>query len=213
MTANHFWLDDWEHDCCGDFRAVGDFITVRLHLSKEGVVVASDDDDLVAPLPDGQMLLIGESRESVDTEPGWILRTSGVDIGYVGERTAPRACLRGEILESRHGSPDGGPPVGLVTGQIRSIRWRPNITETVGPREQKVVGYGDGVDVNDTNSYPGYRPPFDATELTEKLSTGAWRAQPVPYDPDEDFVLGELGTNGWAFEFVLDIAREDIAPQ
>ena len=206
MTRIHFWLDDWEHECCGDFRSVGDTISVRLQLSKDGDVEATDDSDLVRPLGDGQMLLIGESRESKDTEPGWIVRAHGVDVGYAGDRRGPRVRLRGEILESRHGSPDGGPPVGLVTGQIVAIAWRSNITGAVGPRQEKVVGYDPGVEVHDTNSYPGYAPPFDASELMAKLSSGAWIAQPVEHDPEDDFEIGELGSSGWAFEFVLDVA-------
>jgi hypothetical protein len=67
MNEVQFWLDDWEHECCGDHRKVGDKIKVSLWF--EGLAVITDDEPMVDPLPDGSMVVVGDVVNRKQSQP------------------------------------------------------------------------------------------------------------------------------------------------
>jgi hypothetical protein len=197
MTAITFWLADWEHECCGDRRMVGE--TIAVSLSFDGSIEATDEPDSVEPIGDGQMLMVGSTRISEKTEPGWIVETRGVEFGYAGERVGPRVRCNGELWEQRHGSPEGGTAVGHTTGRISMIRLHEVNYELISGRSYARVGRGVSKEMMDTGEKAD-NDDGDASEvdISRDAPRGRWLFMPRP-------TVASPSTTGWEFEFGLEI--------
>ena len=199
MAEVQFWLQSWEHECCGDHRKVGDTITVDL--SFDGNVEASTEPDHVEAFPDGEMLLVGTGEDAHKSEPALIVRTGPVEAGVVGRYQSGRVSCRGKLWEERHGDPGGGPAVGEVTGQITSIHWRPAVyekTELSGDDEYRFVRYDEGSTVYNTDKYPGRPKPMSPVLVDVLANPEKYEAKIVP-------VERRPPPSGWAFVFTLDV--------
>jgi hypothetical protein len=196
VTEIRFWLGDWEHECCGDHRKVGDSITVDL--SFQGAVDPTDQDDQVTSNGDGSMLLVGET--TLAPRRGWLVTSDHMEFGIQSHKPAPRVICSGRLREERHGDPSGGPATGSVSGTITGIRWHEAIFEKDGDRNRR-VGYESPVVVYDTEKFPGYpRPPLPGlTGLRDDAARGAV-VGPITFRPAP---LSDSGPSGWAFEFIL----------
>ncbi len=197
MTEIRFWLDDWEHECCGDERKVGDKITVGLSLT--GAAEVSDESDLVQSILDGEMVIIGDARKSIGTEPGWVVRSGDVEFGFPGDLDGVHVRCVGKLWEERHGSPGGGPAIGEVTGQISGMRWHPAIYEKTS-EGHSVVGYGEPTVIYNTNKYPGFPKPV-RPELA-RLGEALERGDPVTITAAP---MNDYQPTGWAFEFIIEV--------
>ena len=197
MSELRFWLVDWEHECCGDQRKVGDRITVSLSFT--GSAESSDDPDVVQPVLDGQMVIVGEARRSVGTEPGWVVRSGDVEFGFPGDLDGPRVRCAGKLWEERHGSPGGGPAIGQVTGRISGMRWHPAMYERTSDGHS-VVGYGEPTVISSTTKYPGF--PRPVSPGLARLSEALKRGDPIAISPAP---MEDYQPTGWAFEFIIEV--------
>jgi len=200
MAEIHFWLQSWEHECCGDRRKVGDTITVDL--SFDGDIEPSTEPDHVETLDDGGMLLVGPGQDAHKSQPALIVRAGAVEFGVAGKYQPGQLSCRGKLWEERHGDPGGGPAVGEVAGRITAIQWRPSIVEDTGLKgdeRYRFVGYERGTAIYDTDKYPGKPKPISPA-LAEAL------AHPEKYKGIKFVSMKDQPPpTGWAFVFTLEV--------
>jgi hypothetical protein len=97
VTELHFWLEFWEHECCGDGRTVGDEITASLTFVR--AVQPSEDYDSVLALDDGEMLIAGEVAVE---KGGWLVRSGAMSFGLDRPAVAPGVRCQRRLWEIRH---------------------------------------------------------------------------------------------------------------
>lgn len=200
VTALRFWLDHWEHECCGDQRKVGDSITVTLSL--EGSAEPSNEADLVQSDPDGEMVIIGEARRSMDTEPGLVVRSGDVEFGFPGDISTARVRCVGKLWEERHGSPGGGPATGEVTGRITGLQWHPATYEKLAGSNTR-VGFGSPTVIYNTNKFPGYPKPTSPGIL--RMRAAAARGELTGPFTFTASPMADYQPTGWAFVFIMEV--------
>jgi hypothetical protein len=204
VTEIHFRLEDWQQECCGPFRRIGDEITVAL--SFEGSVEATDDSDSVEQLGDGEMLITGRATESLNTEPGSVVSSLGVKFGIPDRNVGTQVRCLGKLWEQRHGSPDGGAALGQVSGRVSAILGHQAILVRTGDRSWKTTGYEAGAPIEDTNSFPFDRDQDEAAmkQLSEDIASGKIKGRWIARKPIAPEDLSP--PSGWALEFVLEVS-------
>jgi hypothetical protein len=195
MAEIHFWLVDWEHECCGDQRKVGDTITV--YLAYEGPVSPTEDEPTATVQRDGSMVLVGDVTDLKLSQPAWLIDTGTIAVGWSGKYPGRRVRSEGKLWEVRHDEANGE-----VTGCITGMRWHPAIYEKTEDVDT-MIGYGKPSVFYNTNKYPGFPPPVQPgiLKMREAAARGdlrgpfTFRAAPMDdYQP-----------SGWAFEFTIEV--------
>lgn len=166
--------------------------------------MATEDPNSVEQLGGGEMSIVGHATQSLDTEPGSVVTSGEVSFGIPDIYVDAQLRCTGKLWEERHGSPEGGAAVGRTTGRVLAILGHPATYERVGERSWTRVGFGSGLFVEDTDSYPTEDPLIDDVPRrghgTETRSEqGQWRMR----RPDEE----PIAPSGWAFEFVLEVSN------
>jgi hypothetical protein len=203
MTTVHFWLSDWEHECCGDRRRVGD--TIDIAMSMFGSIEASNDSPSVITLDGGRMQIVGDVRQSEDVDQGWIVNSKNVEFGYFGERFGDRVRCEGQLFEQRH-DPRERLAVGHTTGRIVAIRVHEVIYERISGPSLREIGYGESREISDTNdeSEEELTADFDQSRISKSVAIegvkGRWIAVPHSAPKDDD-----PAPKGSIFEFVLEV--------
>jgi hypothetical protein len=180
VTGLHFWLADWEHECCGDRRKVGDEITVALTFV--GALEPIEDYESVLALDDGEMLIAGEVEAG---SYGCVVRSGAVRFGVRDElAVSERVRCQGRLWEVRH-EIEGSD---VTTGRVTGIRWRPALLDD----EWRVVGYEAGPVIYNTDTRP------------EKPRMMSFGPVSVPLPPS----AAELRTRrAWAFVFTIEVSE------
>ncbi len=194
MTEVRFWLVDWEHQCCGDHRKVGDTITVNL--SCEGSAEACDEPLTVEAQRNGSMIIVGDVSDLHRSQPAWLVSAGGVSVARAGKYPGARVRLRGRLYEKRHSDISTE-----VTGRINGMRWHEAISRTDAEGCQR-ISYENPTVVYNTNKYPGFPQPVSPgirrmSELAKKGELkGPFTFRPAKTDPKR---------TAWAFEFILEV--------
>ena len=193
MTEVRFWLANWEHQCCGESRKVGDVITAPVCCDGSTVELTAEPRSTEAR-PDGSMMLVGEVSDFNHAQPAWVIDTGCVKVAWRGKYPGVRVRCSGKLWEERHGPDSYSMP---LTGRLTGIRWHKAAYEPDG--EGRVVGYERETVIYNTNKYPGYPPPPRPVPTRSAVSTGkGWiRYKGAPMDDYEP--------SGWAFEFILEV--------
>jgi hypothetical protein len=195
VTEIHFWLDDWEHQCCGDQRKVGDRIQVPLWF--EDVPTPSDDPAGVESLRDGTMVLVGDVINRRASEPFLLIDAGVLTVACRRRFAGERLRCEGRLWEERHEE-----PVPAVEGTITAMRWHKALYEKTD-EGHRVIGYEEPAVIYNTNKYPGYPPPEDPKRVAFREGVrsgkikGPFTFQPAPMD---DYV-----PSGWAFQFTVEV--------
>jgi hypothetical protein len=195
VTEVHFWLDDWEHECCGDQRKVGDKVRVPLWFEDEPTV--SEDAVSVESRWDGSMVVVGDVTNRRASQPFLLIKAGNVTVACRRRFAGKRLRCEGRLWEERH--EDSAPE---VRGTITGMRWHKALYERTDDGH-RVTGYEQPTVIYNTNKYPGYPPPKDPkrTAFREAVKwdkvKGPFTFHPVPMD---DYV-----PSGWAFEFIIDV--------
>ena len=163
----------------------------------------TDKPDLLKPMSDGEMLLIGETHPTI-SESGWVVRVGRVEVGVRDSEMGARVRCKGKLWEQRHDWP-GGPATGRVTGRISTILVHKAIFEKKEDRVHEVVGYEEGEEVSSTNDYSEDPVQDDAEigRLADDIATGKVKGHWVASRPDS---MVEYVPSGWAFEFVIELS-------
>jgi hypothetical protein len=197
MAEVRFWLLDWEHQCCGDQRKVGDTITVDL--SFDGTPEASNEPLDIEAIRDGSMVLTGDVTDLRMSQPAWLVNAGPVSIAWSGKFPGERVRLTGKLYEERHSEYSA-----TVTGTITGIRWHKALYETYEDGFRR-VGYEDPVPIYNTSKYPGFPPPEDPKRLEFREAVKSGRIKgPFTFKaaPMDNYV-----PSGWAFEFIIDVGE------
>jgi hypothetical protein len=194
VTELHFWLVDWEHECCGDQRKVGD--TVRVPLWFEDVPLSTKDPIGVEPLWDGSMVVVGDVTNRRASQSFLLIDSGTVTVAcrrrFVGERLR----CEGRLWEERHEE-----SVPEVKGKITGMRWHKALYEKTD-EGHRVIGYEKPTVICNTNKYPGYPAPEDPkrAEFREAVRLGKVKGPFIfKAAPMDDYV-----PSGWAFEFIIE---------
>jgi hypothetical protein len=195
MGEVHFWLVDWEHECCGDQRKVGDTITP--YLAYHGPVSPTEDEPTATVLRDGAMGLVGNVSDLKLSQPAWLIDTGTVSVGWRGKYPGGRVRCEGKLLEMRHEE-----ATGEVTGRITGMRWHPAIYEKI-EGVHTVIGYGRPTVIYNTNKYPGFPQPIPPgiLKMREAAARGELRG-PFTF---EAAPMDDYQPTGWAFEFTIEV--------
>jgi hypothetical protein len=198
VASVQFWLHDWEHECCGDLRKVGDKIEVGLLL--EGSVEPTSEPNRIESEHDGTMTLVGNTLNPKTRKPSQLVRIGRLRFGYPGPRLKGQVRCRGKLWEERHG-PKGPVPVGVTKGRITGIKWRPAIYGTDASRSEELVriGYGEGRAIPATSEYPGRPKPI--SPLVADILGNPERYEGVTITPSPH---RRPAPSGWAFVFTVE---------
>jgi hypothetical protein len=112
----HFWLDDWEHECCGDQRKVGDTVLVALWF--EDVPTPSGEPVGVSVLPGGSMVVVGNVTNQRASQPFLLIDAGAIAVACRRRFAGERLRCEGNPWEERHED-----PVPEVKGKITGMRW------------------------------------------------------------------------------------------
>ena len=195
MTELYFWLEYWEHECCGDRRKVGDEIEVALTFS--GVVEPIEDYESVLALDIGEMLVAGEVAAGSD---GWVVRSGAVSFGVENRLVSPRVRCQGRLWEIRHETA----VTGMTKGRITDIRWRPALMS----EDRHVLGYEAGQVIYNTDNRPEKPRPISFGPIRAGLvAPPPWAKGPfvqavsAPSDADLE------RHRPWAFVFTIEVSE------
>ena len=195
MTEVRFWLVDWEHQCCGDDRKVGDTISVDLTCC--GSVKASDEPPSAIAQHDGSMILVGDVSDLHCSQPAWLVRARNVSVAWAGKYPGNRVRLVGRVYEERHSEVSAE-----VTGKITGIRWHKALYEKT-KQGHRVICYEVPTVIYNTNKYPGYPPSEDPKRAAFREAVRSGKVKrPFTFEavPMDDYV-----PSGWAFEFIIEV--------
>lgn len=195
MTEVHFWLDNWEHECCGDQRKVGDTVSVSLWC--EDVPTPTEDSVGVASLWDGSMVVVGDVTNLRASQPFLLIDAGALTVACRRRFAGDRLRCEGKLWEERHEE-----PVPEVQGTITGMRWHEAVYEKTN-EGHRVIGYEKPTAIYNTNKFPGYPPPEDPkrAQWREAVRSGKLKG-PFTFKamPMDDYV-----PSGWAFEFIIDV--------
>jgi hypothetical protein len=119
VTRLSFWLQSWEHECCGPERRVGE--TVEVTLSFDGEVTPTDATPLIESYRNGQSRIVGDIDRHVGSFTGYLVHGPEVTFAVTqGNPPGNRVECNGRLWEERHG-PTEWPPSTLNAGQIEEI--------------------------------------------------------------------------------------------
>lgn len=206
MAEVHFWTVDWEHECCGPDRRVGDIVTVNLVF--EGEVERTAEADRVESRYSGDMVLVSEAHDARESQPGSVVRLGDLAFGVAGKDRDGRIRCTGQLWEDRHG---GVGPWAETTGRVTGIRWRPARYELTAEGSRARVGYDEGRVIYNTVKRPRRerrRRPRQIPAETSPPGTGHGKRSAtgsagwVAYRPAAE----QPEPSGWAFVFTLDVA-------
>ena len=162
MTDLPVWLDDWEHECCGEDRRTGQAVQLSLAFSRTGSVEPATGPGQITVHDDGTVTITGTAGATTGFDgpfgPGTLIQSGRVQFAIHGDAPAARVRCTGNLYETRHGA-----PAGTTTGQIVGIRFRPAICQ------KSADGLGSVV--------IGHEPG------TELRATGDWRKHVSEEDP------------------------------
>lgn len=169
------WLDDCDHECCGESRHVGQRVRLWLAFSRAGTVEpASGPDQIIVP-GDGTVTITGAAGGKTGLNGpfghGTLVQSGSVQFAIHGDPPAPRVRCVGELYEGRHGV-----PAGTTTGQLVAIRWCLAICETSADGQMStVVGHEPGIELATTDDWRRHAPQDDplsswAFEFTIRVS-------------------------------------------
>lgn len=168
------WLDDWEHECCGESRHVGQRVRLALAFSRAGTIEPASGPDQITVPGDGTVTITGTAGGKTGLDGpfghGTLIQSGSVQFAIHGDPPAPKVCCAGELYEGRHGEPSG-----TTTGQLVAIRWRPAICKTSADgRGSTVVGHEPGIELATTGDWSRHGPRDDpiawAFEFTIRVS-------------------------------------------
>lgn len=143
-------MQDWQHPCCGPPRKTGDLMTVSLRFA--GKVENSGEESGIESGRQGDMVIVGPARDARCPQPGRIVQIGSLAFGVETKLTGSRLRCTGKLWEERH--VQGQPPIGVTTGPMTSVRWRPAILDRRGDNTDVVVGYQDGHLFHNTEKLP-----------------------------------------------------------
>ena len=195
MAEIHFWLVDWEHECCGDQRKVGDTITSCL--AYEGPVSASQEEPRATVVRDGTVDLVGDISDLKLSQPAWLIDAGSIAVGWTGKYPGGRVHCEGKLWEVRHDD-----ATAEVTGRITGMRWHPARYEKIKD-VHTVVGYGEPTVIYNTNKYPGFPQPISPGIL--KMREAAARGELSGPFTFKAAPMDNYQATGWAFEFIIDV--------
>lgn len=118
VTEVHFWLDDSEHECCGDQRKVGD--TVRVPLWFEDVPVQTDDPPGLESLWDGSMIVVGDVINRRQSQPFLLVDAGVLTVACRRRFAGKRLHCEGRLWEERH-EPVVPTVKGTITGALANV--------------------------------------------------------------------------------------------
>jgi hypothetical protein len=195
MAEVRFWLLDWEAQCCGERRKVGDTITARL--SGEGTVELSNEMLLTESLRDGSMSLVGDVSDLGGPQPAWLIDTGVISVAWPRKCHGKRVWFRGKLMEGRHSD------IGAeVSGTITGMRWHRAIYED--DRETpRCIGYEDPVVISSTDKYPGNHLPIKPGIV--QMKEAARKSERVGPPSVEAAPTDDWERSRWAFEFILEV--------
>jgi len=196
MDSLSFWLADWEYECCGDQRKVGDEISIRL--SFDGSVQATDEADRIEDSKDGGALLIGSTHSFDSITFPWLLRVGSIDVGVARNPNFARVKGEGRLWEERH---DDSP---TTTGRVTLIQWWRAVYQQGSDGVFQPIGYDDPQTIYNTEKRPGYPSESDlAIQRWSKQAKSIGFKGPLTITPAN---MDGFVPSGWAFRFTLDIA-------
>ncbi len=103
MTDLPVWLADWEHECCGEARRVGQQVRLPLALSRTGRVHTTSEPDQIAVLDDGTVSITGTTGATTGFDgpsgPGTLIQSGNVQFAIYGD--AP-GCSSGSRYGEAH---------------------------------------------------------------------------------------------------------------
>jgi hypothetical protein len=130
VTSLSFWLQSWEHECCGPERRVGE--TVEVTLSFDGDVTTTDAVALFESDRNGRSRIVGEIDRQVGSFTGYLVHAPDVHFAVTrGNPPGDRVQCSGRLWEERHG-PTEWPSSTLNVGQIEEI-WYCTTGDAGGP--------------------------------------------------------------------------------
>jgi hypothetical protein len=195
MNEVHFWLDDWEHECCGDHRKVGDRIKVPLWF--EDLAVTTDDEPVVKALPDGLMVVVGDVVNRKQSQPFLLVDAGQLTVACRQRFDGTRVRCEGRLWEERHED-----SVPTVKGTVIGMRWHKGLYEKTKEGHRR-IGFAEPTVIYNTDKFPGYPVPESPNlrKARENVRSGKAKGR-ITYKaaPMEDFVPA-----GWAFEFIIEV--------
>jgi hypothetical protein len=194
VTEVRFWLVEWEHQCWGDHRKVGDTITVNL--SYEGSAHPSDGPLSVATHRDGTMTIVGDVSGLGRSQPAWLVNAGEVSVAWAGKYPGPRVRLHGRLYEERHSDISAE-----VTGRITGMRWHEAISHKDAEGHRR-ISYENPTLIYNTNKYPGFPQPVPPgiLRMRELVKKGQLKG-PFTFKPSKT----DRKRTAWAFEFILEV--------
>jgi hypothetical protein len=159
----HFWLDDWEHECCGDHRKVGDRIKVPLWFGD--LAVTTDDEPVVKPLPDGSMVVVGDVVNRKQSQPFLLVDAGQLTVAGRQRFDGTRVRCEGRQWEERHEE-----SVPTVKGTVIGMRWHKALYEKTKAGHRR-IGFAEPTVIYNTDKFTrlsGARVPKPAESPRER---------------------------------------------
>jgi hypothetical protein len=200
MTSLSFWLDDWEYECCGDERKIGDRIVVGL--SFDGPIQESDTVDRFETTPDGQTTLSGSTRSFGNKVFPWVVQVGKIEVGIRSNPKFDHVHGIGRLWEERHADPPA------TTGSVTSIKWWNKILKRDDNGTYRRVGFDNPQPVFNTEKRPGYPSDNDLKIrrwVEEARSKGL--KGPLTIRPAD---MTDYAPTRWAFQFTIDVLHPRI---
>ena len=194
VTEVHFWLDDWEHECCGDQRKVGVRSEFRCGSRMSPCKPRSTRPGVAVGRLDDRCWRCDQSKAIPALPVGGCWRPDCGMSETICRREAP---LRRETL-------GGAPRAGRSHRQGNDHRHalaQSGIQKTKDGHCQ--IGYEKPTVIYNTEKYPGYPPPEDAklVRFREAVKSGKPKG-PLVFKP----APGRLSCRrDGRFEFIIEV--------
>lgn len=195
MTSLSFWLDDWEYECCGDERNIGDRVVVGL--SFDGPIEKSDEVDRLETALDGQTMLAGSTHSFGSKEFPWVVNVGKIAIAISSNPKHHHVHGVGRLWEERHADAP------TTKGRITSIKWWNKILQKESDGTYRRVAFDNPQSVFNTEKRPGNPSANDLKirRWAEEARTKGLRG-PLTFSPAD--MSGYVPTR-WAFQFTIEV--------
>lgn len=128
------WMDDWEHECCGPLRRVGEEITMQLFLGQDALVVATRSGNPIDAWADGVVRIAGTS---IEAGSGLRVLRAGSLAALSENHDLPlgEIVCQGRLWLTQHPTTDAHP---VTVGRIRALRWHRSDVIEVAPHQFEI---------------------------------------------------------------------------
>ena len=148
------WMDDWEHECCGPLRRIGDAIEMHLCLDPDAAEVSPSKEPAVVVLDHGLVRIAGFIADAGSGLQIFHADGLAVAIENGGLRVGEAAC-EGRLWMTQHPTSEAYP---VTTGRIRELRWHPSRANEVKPHQFEIhPDFDHGQPLKSTNQHPQQR--------------------------------------------------------